>query len=181
MARFFSLFLWLSPWLDRSNELNYSVLTLFIGEVRSAPRNGLYLRDRGCIYRASTTPIITRVTKTFLALGTTQINSYFTKNWTKFLTHQTGNYPVTCFVSKPSRITLVVLSIINTSYQKLPFGSGDYPDKLLFHQPNCVYISKENLSRKPTIRWWRYWCQWYLAWYLLLLYIHWYVVCPVRH
>ena len=25
-------------------------------------------------------------------------------------------------------------SIINTSYQKLPFGSGDYPDKLLFHQ-----------------------------------------------
>ena len=24
--------------------------------------------------------------------------------------------------------------IINTSYQKLPFGSGDYPDKLLFHQ-----------------------------------------------
>ena len=23
---------------------------------------------------------------------------------------------------------------INTSYQKLPFGSGDYPDKLLFHQ-----------------------------------------------
>ena len=24
--------------------------------------------------------------------------------------------------------------IINKSYQKLPFGSGDYPDKLLFHQ-----------------------------------------------
>ena len=23
---------------------------------------------------------------------------------------------------------------INTSYQKLPFGSGDYPDKLSFHQ-----------------------------------------------
>ena len=40
----------------------------------------------------------------------------------RFLTHQTGNYPVTCFVSKPSRITLVELSIINTSYQKLPFG-----------------------------------------------------------
>ena len=32
---------------------------------------------------------------------------------------------MTCFVSKPSRITLVELSIINTSYQKLPFGSGD--------------------------------------------------------
>ena len=26
------------------------------------------------------------------------------------------------------------LSLINTSYQKLPFGSGDYSDKLLFHQ-----------------------------------------------
>ena len=25
-------------------------------------------------------------------------------------------------------------TIINTSYQKLPFGSGDCPDKLLFHQ-----------------------------------------------
>ena len=24
--------------------------------------------------------------------------------------------------------------IINTSHQKLPFGSGDYPDKLFFHQ-----------------------------------------------
>ena len=27
-----------------------------------------------------------------------------------------------------------VILFINTSYQKLPFGSGDYPDKLLFHQ-----------------------------------------------
>ena len=25
-------------------------------------------------------------------------------------------------------------TIINTSYQKLPFGSGDYPDQLLYHQ-----------------------------------------------
>ena len=43
---------------------------------------------------------------------------------------------MTCFVSKPSIITLVELSIISTSYQNLPFGSGDYPDKLLpvFHQ-----------------------------------------------
>ena len=50
---------------------------------------------------------LTRVTKSYLlALGTTQISSYFTKHGTKFLTHQTGNYPVTCFVSKPSRITL---------------------------------------------------------------------------
>ena len=28
----------------------------------------------------------------------------------------------------------VLYYIINTSYQKLPFGSGDYPDKLLYHQ-----------------------------------------------
>ena len=63
---------------------------------------------------------LTRVTKSYLlALGTTQKSSFFTK----FLTHQTGNYPVTCFVSKPSRITLVELSIIDSSYQKLPFGS----------------------------------------------------------
>ena len=68
-------------------------------------------------------PSLTRVTKSYLlALGTTQISSFFTKHWTKFLNHQTGNYPVTCFVSKPSRITLVELSIVNTSYQKLPFG-----------------------------------------------------------
>ena len=58
---------------------------------------------------------LTRVTKSnLLALGTTQISSFFTRHWTKFLTHHTGNYPVTCFVSKPSRITLVDLSIINT-------------------------------------------------------------------
>ena len=55
---------------------------------------------------------LTRVTKSYLsALGTIQISSFITKHWTKFLTHQTGNYPVTCFVSNPSRITLVVLSI----------------------------------------------------------------------
>ena len=48
----------------------------------------------------------TRVTRSYLlAMGTTQISSCFTKHWTKFVTHQTGNYPVTCFVSKPSRIT----------------------------------------------------------------------------
>ena len=58
---------------------------------------------------------LTRVTKSnLLALGTTQISSFFTRHWTKFLTHHRGNYPVTCFVSKPSRITLVDLSIINT-------------------------------------------------------------------
>ena len=31
-----------------------------------------------------------------------------------------------CFVSKPSRITLVELSTINTSYQKLPFGNPSF-------------------------------------------------------
>ena len=30
--------------------------------------------------------------------------------------------------------SMVTCVIINTSYQKLPFGSGDYPDKLLFRQ-----------------------------------------------
>ena len=29
---------------------------------------------------------------------------------------------------------VLVMMVINTSYQKLPFGSGDYPNKLLFHQ-----------------------------------------------
>ena len=99
---------------------------------RNASRN--HRMGLSCVPR-TTHSSLTRVTKSYLsALGTTQISSYITKHWTKFLTHQTGNYPVTCFVSKPSRITLVVLSIINTSYQKLPFGSGDYPDKLLYHQ-----------------------------------------------
>ena len=62
---------------------------------------------------------LTRVTKSylfiFLALGTTQISSYFTKHWTKILTHQTWNYPVTRFVSKPSRITLIQ-KITNTKH-----------------------------------------------------------------
>ena len=44
----------------------------------------------------SSTP---RVTKSYLlALGTTQISSFFAKYWTQFLSHQTGNHPVTCFV-----------------------------------------------------------------------------------
>ena len=34
-------------------------------------------------------------------------HSLSTKHRTKSLTHQTGNYPVTCFVSRPSGITLV--------------------------------------------------------------------------
>ena len=76
----------------------------------------VFLRTRTacCKYEATLPHLplsLTRVTKIYLlALGTTQISSYFTKHWTKFLTHQTGNYPVTCFVSKPSRITLVELS-----------------------------------------------------------------------
>ena len=44
----------------------------------------------------------------------------------------------------------VSLSIINTSYQKLPFGSGDYPDKLLFHQALslCPHVHKEVLPKR---------------------------------
>ena len=33
--------------------------------------------------------------------------------------------------------------IINTSYQKLHFGSGDYPDKLFFHQAKFCLVKKE--------------------------------------
>ena len=33
--------------------------------------------------------------------------------------------------------------IINTSYQKLPFDSGDYPDKLLFNQA-LNYVSNSS-------------------------------------
>ena len=40
---FFFSFLWSSPWLDISNEPNYGVVSLFIGEVRSAPHDGLCL------------------------------------------------------------------------------------------------------------------------------------------
>ena len=35
------------------------------------------------------------------------LQSLSPKHRTKSLTHQTGNYPVTCFVSRPSGITLV--------------------------------------------------------------------------
>ena len=53
---------------------------------------------------------LTRATKSYLlSPGTSEISSSFTKPCTKFLTHQTGKYPVTCFVSKPSRTTLVEL------------------------------------------------------------------------
>ena len=109
-----------------------------LGPASTSPASGVH-RVCGNPYRnyctSAMSVALTRVTKSYLlALGTTHISSFFTKHWTKFLTHQTGNHPVTCFVSKPSRSTLVVLSIINTSYQKLPFGSGDYPDKLLYHQ-----------------------------------------------
>ena len=31
-------------------------------------------------------------------------------------------------------VMMMVIIIIHTSYQKLPFGSGDDPDKLFFHQ-----------------------------------------------
>ena len=54
--------------------------------------------------------ILTRVTKSYLlALGTTQIRSFFTKHWTMFLTHHTPWH-----VSFQNRLELpwVVLSII---------------------------------------------------------------------
>ena len=58
-------------------------------------------KKKACFRKRS----LTRVTKSYLlALETTQISYSFTKHWTKFLTHQAGNYPLTCFVSKPSRI-----------------------------------------------------------------------------
>ena len=45
---------------------------------------------------------LTRVTDSFLlALGTTQISSYFTKHWTKFLTHQTRELHRDMFRFKP--------------------------------------------------------------------------------
>ena len=54
---------------------------------------------------------LTRVTKSYLlALGTTQISSYFIRHRIGFLNRRTEIYPVTCFVSKLSRITLVELS-----------------------------------------------------------------------
>ena len=38
-------------------------------------------------------------------------------------------------ISRRARMWVAQASIIiNTSYQKLPFGSGEYPDKLVFHQ-----------------------------------------------
>ena len=43
-------------------------------------------------------------------------------------------------------------SIINTSYQKLPFGSGDYPDKLLYHQQfQFMYITRNQLAKQLEI------------------------------
>ena len=86
---------------------------------------------------------LTRVTKSYLpALGTTQISSYFTKHWTKFLTHQTGNYPVTCFVSKPSRITLVELSStrVTKSY-------------LLALETTQISTTSLGCSRRIRLRW----------------------------
>ena len=42
-----------------------------------------------------------------VTIKTNLLQSLSTKHRTKYLTHQTGNYPVTCFVSRPSGITLV--------------------------------------------------------------------------
>ena len=100
----------------------------------------------------------TRVTKSYpSALGTTQLSScVITKHWTKFLTHQTGNYPVTCFVSKPSGMTLVVLSHhssirnqrhfihveLTAGTRKIVFIERCQPSQLLLHcyvLVRCIY------------------------------------------
>ena len=47
---------------------------------------------------------------------------------------------LTCAILRRSYVRLCALyvcffkAVINTRYQKLPFGSGDHPDKPLFHQ-----------------------------------------------
>ena len=49
--------------------------------------------------------------------------------------------------------TIPTNSIINTSYEKLPFGSGDDPDKLLFHQAlNQVSNSSEKELPRDMFR-----------------------------
>ena len=39
---------------------------------------------------------------------------------------------------------------MNTSYQKLPFGSGDYPDKLLYHQALNVKFLTHQTGNYPV-------------------------------
>ena len=43
-------------------------------------------------------------------------------------------HQVRCVMILVPAYLIPMVPIINTSYQKLPFGSGDYPDKLLYHQ-----------------------------------------------
>ena len=49
----------------------------------------------------------------------------------------------------PRTAEFILVVIINTSYQKLPFGSGDYPDKLLYHQAqNYPYFVSKFLTHQ---------------------------------
>ena len=50
----------------------------------------------------------------------------------------------------PPQKRFLVPGIINTSYEKLPFGSGDYPDKLLFHQA-LNYVSNSSDRELPRV------------------------------
>ena len=44
------------------------------------------------------------------------------------------------------------VEIINTSHQTLPFGSGDYPDKLLFHQA-LNKVSNSSFQNRLELPW----------------------------
>ena len=134
----------------------YSVLSLFMREVRSAPHNGFYLRDRGCIqvYRACTTRIITRVTKTyqgtFLALGTTQICSYFTNHWTKFLTHLTGNNPWHVSFQNRLESTFVEMFVVTRVTKSYPLALGTSQISYYFTKlPVCIFATKILRGNQP--------------------------------
>ena len=122
---------WYGPRATRNNSLYFPVLCFSLYFISLSSVLYILLRGYICPPRPVTNDArpwiikheLPKVTFWLWGLPRYLVSSYFTKHWTKFLTHQTGNYPV-CFVSKPSRITLVELSIINTSYQKLPFGSS---------------------------------------------------------
>ena len=65
-----------------------------------------------------------------------------TKHRTKSLTHQTGNYPVTCFVSRPSGITSVNFDSLHSW---VPQGGTLKPTKHFFNEKNYFFYSSRNL------------------------------------
>ena len=56
------------------------------------------------------------------------------------LTHQTGNYPVTCFVSRPFRITFVNLSFITSKYLKQAFEDEFFFPDEVFDVTGGVFV-----------------------------------------